>query len=360
MSLPEKGHARLDNAWLLDLLPTLPIAGAVRLYLQARGNLHQKGAGVGEVITAIGSRDLRSIERALKALLSREEIVLISGRYYSPEFAPAETPAPRPVPSPAPSPASAPAFSSFLCALNAVSHVISQVLEEENKRTREKNKLATDLDRTSEGHAGEPSEPREGLGADAPPADAASSPALPSQEWSDPGANEGTQAPPGGQGGDRAGPPPPRREHHGDDHGAVQFFHDLAGYNFVTSYRLHLARWHEMYSPEFLRLAWKLAPTVGTIRVPSVAFVYVLNREKPWPDALREQYERDLAPAPRDAFQALPEHPCKVGDILRWRDGVTAKVVMCGGTDAGTDAEDDERGYVPYHEIGRSVEVLLS
>ena len=85
--------------------------------------------------------------------------------------------------------------------------------------------------------------------------------------------------------------PAPRPEYHGDDHDAVQFFHGIAGYNFVQTYRLDLARWTETYTPEFIRLAHRLAPTL-----PGGKGFYVLadllNRDprKPWPDALTRLY----------------------------------------------------------------------
>ncbi|MFB9991256.1 hypothetical protein ACFFLM_04585 [Deinococcus oregonensis] len=155
----------------------------------------------------------------------------------------------------------------------------------------------------------------------------------------------------------RAAPPSPRPEHHGDDHDAVVLFRDIAGGGFVTRYRGELARWHRDYSEAFLRLAYVLAPTLPGSKGMFV-FADLLDRDarKPWPEALKAQYELDVqAAAPA---QTVPVARVKAGDLLRWPDGVIARVERVDHADAVTDAEDDARGYVPLALIGKTVEVL--
>lgn len=64
------------------------------------------------------------------------------------------------------------------------------------------------------------------------------------------------------------------------DEAALHFFHGLAGYGFTANYRLHLARWFGDYTPAFLRLAWRLVPTLPGVKLSAVGFVWLLNREK--------------------------------------------------------------------------------
>ena len=136
---------------------------------------------------------------------------------------------------------------------------------------------------------------------------------------------------------------------------AALLFHDLAGYNFVSSHRASLERWSAAYSPAFLRLAYRLAPGLAGVRVGQHAFAWLLNREREWPEELKAQYQRDLQPAAVSVPLTIIVQP---GDVLRWPDGRTATVERVDNADAVTDAPDDERGYVPLAVIGRSVQVV--
>lgn len=300
--LPENGHARLDNAWLNALLPSLPIAEAIRLYLQAKGNLRQKGAGLGELMTATGDRDPRHTERAVKRLLASGLLALHEGRYYSPAYAPAQNTA------------ATPANTSF-------SHVGNAVLDSENQngkrpeRREEGKEEKTDspvgleeLDRAAAEPTGAqvPAEGQQAIPAPAlPGTDEAHEVATPtascSSEKDDQASREAEQAhpaPPSPPSSARP-PSPPRAEYHGDDHDAVVFFHDLAGYGFVVRYRMDLARWHRDYSPDFLRLAKRLAPTLpGAKGIFTLADLLNQDPRKPWPPALIAQHRLDTAPAP--------------------------------------------------------------
>lgn len=117
-----------------------------------------------------------------------------------------------------------------------------------------------------------------------------------------------------------------RAEHHGDDHDAVTFFLNLAGGNFVRTYRSELSRWAALYSEAFLRLAYRLAPTIPGARGFYV-FADVLNQDprKPWPEALTRAYRAEVRPVEGEVIA-----PC-VGDVL-----------ICGndrGRVIGVDAE---------------------
>lgn len=196
--------------------------------------------------------------------------------------------------------------------------------------------------------------PPEGQGPDGPAADAAPGHPTPSQDSRTGLAPvETARAPVVG-----ARPAPIRTADPGDDADALQAFHALAGYGFCATYRLHLARWFDAYSPAFLSLAWRVAPTVLGVKVASVGFVWLLNREREWPDALKAQYERDLQPVL--APESAPVARVQPGDLLRWPDGHTATVERVDRADAVTDSPDDARGYVPLSVIGRGVEVLRS
>lgn len=126
-----------------------------------------------------------------------------------------------------------------------------------------------------------------------------------------------------------AAPPSPaayRAEHHGDDHDAVTFFLGLAGGNFVRTYRLELDRWASLYSADFLRLAYRLAPTIPGARGFYV-FADVLNQDprRPWPEALTRAYRTEQR---ADASEATAP---RMGDVL-----------ICGdarGRVIGVDAE---------------------
>jgi len=237
---------------------------------------------------------------------------------------------------------------------NAVPHEEKQPLKEV-EGSRRKYKLATGAEwirwagsRTPNPNTQTP-DPADAGSADAPPQ------ASPSQEpLKDPKATPEAERSQGGSESLAPAATPHRAEHHGDDHDAVEFFLALAGYNFVTANRLHLARWAESYTPDFLRLAWKLAPTVANVRVAGYAMVFLLNREREWPDALKAQYGQDVAPP----AQQVSAREVQVGDRLRWPDGGTATVIDLHSTQLLTDAEDDARAYVRYDQIGQGVEVL--
>lgn len=116
--------------------------------------------------------------------------------------------------------------------------------------------------------------------------------------------------------------PPKTQQGRADDSDALQFFDGLCGYGFVAQNRLHLARWFEAYTPEWLRLAWQIAPTMKDVRVARVGFIWLLNREKPWPDALTRQYARDQKPT----GDGEGEHP-QVGELRATQDGRTGRVI---------------------------------
>lgn len=151
-----------------------------------------------------------------------------------------------------------------------------------------------------------------------------------------------------------------RQEHHGDDHDAVQMFHDIAGYAFVARYRADLARWYREYSPEFLRLAYKISGVLPGAK-GIWTFADVLNRDprREWPEELQAQYRADVQASIKPAAEAK-ESPVKVGDLLRFPDGETVTVLRLDHAQAVTDSDDLDRGYIAYSAIGRSVEVLHS
>lgn len=150
-----------------------------------------------------------------------------------------------------------------------------------------------------------------------------------------------------------------RQEHHGDDHEAVQLFNDIAGYGFVSRYRNDLARWHRDYSPEFLRLAYKLSGSLpGTKGIWT--FADLLNRDprREWPEQLQAQYQRDVQTSLKPAESETPR--VQVGDLLRFTDGETVSVLRVDSATLVTDSDADGRGYVPFRLLGRGVEVLRS
>ncbi len=145
---------------------------------------------------------------------------------------------------------------------------------------------------------------------------------------------------------------------------AVRFFGDLLGpangSHFVMSNLYHVDRWLAEYSPAFIRLAWKFAPSVPGVRRRSAGLVWLLNGEREWPEELRAQYEADLQ-AERDRQRpASAAARVQIGDLLRWPDGHTATVQRLDRAQVVTDSEDDARGYVPFVLIGQGVEVLRS
>ncbi|GGR31252.1 hypothetical protein GCM10008957_47400 [Deinococcus ruber] len=196
-------------------------------------------------------------------------------------------------------------------------------------------------------------------GADAPTADAVQAPVLPSQDVPTFQANGGTERPTLAGSDTRRPPlppvpaPPPTP--------AFAMFAGICGHFYASHKRTELDRWHAQYTPAFVRLAWALS---GRSEQARFLFTDWLDRvpSKPWPDALRAQYEADVDPlAGSPSTESTPKAlPVKVGQQLRWKDGVIATVERCDRVECVTDAEDDWRGYVPYSEIGRSVEVLHS
>jgi hypothetical protein len=143
----------------------------------------------------------------------------------------------------------------------------------------------------------------------------------------------------------------------GGDALALQLFNELAGSQFVVTYRDDLTRWHENYTIDFLRLAWKLAPSVPGVKVASSAFAWMLKRERGWPEALKAQYERDLTAAVASGKSKIR---VQVGDLLRWEDGATAVVERVDSATVVTDSANEARGYVPLALLGKGVEVLRS
>lgn len=127
------------------------------------------------------------------------------------------------------------------------------------------------------------------------------------------------------QASEQAGKP----EERATDQTALTFFDALAGYGFCAGNRAHLARWHDDYSEDFLRLAWKLAPTMKDVRVARVGFVWLLNREKAWPEALANQYSRDQKVPPA----AAADVPF-IGEVRVTKDGRSGRV---------TEVDADER-----------------
>lgn len=320
MTLPSGGHARIDNDWLSALLPNLPIAEGIQLYLRAKGNLRQKGAGLGELMTATGNRDPRHTERAAQRLAASGLIVMVDRLFYDPAFAPAQITADSPASPPAQSPALTPANTSFSHAKNSVPEGENQDENPPERREEEKEEKTDGLlgitgidwaaDRTP------PTDPEnqtaEGTNQET---QQAASFSLEKPENAPPeGGNTNQSARVSGC----SAPPAPRAEHHGDDHDALMWFNKLAGYNFVTRYRADLARWFERYSPEFLRLAFDLAPTLDGAKGIFV-FVDLLNQDsrRPWPVALQRQYAADFKA--RNAVQD-GETPV-VGEIRVMTDG---------------------------------------
>lgn len=150
-----------------------------------------------------------------------------------------------------------------------------------------------------------------------------------------------------------------RPEHHGDDHDAVVFFHALAGYGFVSRYRNDLARWHGDYTPEFLRLAYRLSQTLPGAK-GQWTFADVLNRDprREWPEALKAQYAADVQATLKPTEGSRPR--VAVGDLVRFADGETAQVIRVDSSTVVTDAEADSRAYVAFALLGKGVEVLRS
>lgn len=136
--LPSGGFACIDNDWLSAVLPSLAIAEALRLYLQAKAGLRQKGADLGELISATGNRDVRHTERAIKKLTAAGLIVLTGKLYY----APAASPATATAVTTAQSTAATPANTSFSHDADTVPDGKKQIENspeevEEEKRDRE-------------------------------------------------------------------------------------------------------------------------------------------------------------------------------------------------------------------------------
>lgn len=104
---------------------------------------------------------------------------------------------------------------------------------------------------------------------------------------------------------------------------ALGLFMDLfashaEGQRFCTHNAGQLDRWAADYTPEFVRLAWRLAPTVPGVHRPQHALAWLLNREREWPTELRRQYRDDL----RAAGQHGGDEPAPaVGEVRVLTDG---------------------------------------
>ncbi|AFD25811.1 hypothetical protein [Deinococcus gobiensis] len=322
MILPTGGHSRLDNAWLNAFMAMLPVGEAIRLHLQCRGNLRQKGAGLGELITATGDRDARHTERAAKRLVTLGLAVCVAGRYYAPEFAPVAAPATPPAQTPAASPAKTPAQNTANSPANASnSHVESVAQDGENgdenpPERREGREVLPSLPLQVESGGGEGRQKQTAEGLPGTP----ESTGLPSSET--PGTATLEAAP------DRPTTPPPpvpaAPPAPEPDAAARQFFDRLAGYNFVSRYQNDLTRWHAEYSEAFLRLAYRLGPAVKAARVPGAGFVFLLNRSQSWPQELQRQYAADLKAAGQEGS---PDAPPVVGEVRVMSDGRSGRVL---------------------------------
>lgn len=97
---------------------------------------------------------------------------------------------------------------------------------------------------------------------------------------------------------------------------ARMFFGLLCGGYFVSRQRLNVERWFAQYTPEFLQLAWQLAPTVEGGKAQYV-FVDWLDRSpsRIWPPALVAQHARDVAivPAPAQRPNEGETWTCRAG-----------------------------------------------
>ena len=104
---------------------------------------------------------------------------------------------------------------------------------------------------------------------------------------------------------------------------ALGLFMDLfashaEGQRFCTHNAGQLDRWAADYTQEFVRLAWRLAPTVPGVNRPQHALAWLLNREREWPAELRRQYRDDLRAAGQGSSdEAAPA----VGEVRVLTDG---------------------------------------
>lgn len=102
-------------------------------------------------------------------------------------------------------------------------------------------------------------------------------------------------------------------------HQALVFFEHLCGYGFAISHNPHLTRWWDTYTPEFLTLAWRLAPAApGSHGRAQWVFVDWLNRHpnKPWPDELTLAYKRLCLPL-HTAGETVPDAAPRLGAEVR-------------------------------------------
>lgn len=358
----KRGQETLMPNWALEAMDRLTLAADIRiLNFLTRHRSYRGNTFTTRQIAIALELDVRTVQASTARLIAQGLTLCADGVHCSADAAsrvrlPAKSAqAPR---KPAASPVQK---DSRQNAGNAVQNEESSTLNLGTDELMKASYASSAITRS--GQAGEQAQPqpRNSQGPDGPAAPAAPQVGSPSRVGLTGPANQG--AAPVTRGVERgASPAPIRAASGGDDDAALRAFHDLAGYGFTATYRLHLARWYDAYSLNFLRLAWRLAPTLPTVKVAAVGFVWLLNREKEWPEALRAQYERDLeaaqTPAPSTDRAAAPR--VQVGDLLRWPDGHTATVERLDRAQVVTDSEDDRRGYVPFAVIGKSVEVLRS
>lgn len=95
------------------------------------------------------------------------------------------------------------------------------------------------------------------------------------------------------------------------------FLSHAEGHHFCATNAASLDRWHAAYSPEFVRLAYELAPTLRGVQRASKGFEWLLNRERDWPDALRRQYRADMQAAEQKPISDTPQP----GEIRVMTDG---------------------------------------
>ena len=294
-------------AWALEALPTLsPTAVLVLVRLAYAARLRNPTVSRGELLDYTG-RSPDQLARALRELQEAGHIQVTPGGY---ALAGARTDAR----TDARKNARTDARKNAACRAEKPRAERQKTVPEEVEEEEKEEYLASV--QLGEGESGLREQPEKGGNGPANPGPA-------SQEKN----NQAT-----GQGGElTAGPPPPpvppappapRAADYGDDDAAVRFFHDLAGYGFVMSNREHLARWHRDYSPEFLRLAWRLARQMPGVRVPAAGLVWLLNGEKPWPDELRAQFRRDSRAGGTPGAEDVPE----IGEIRVLADGRSGRV----------------------------------
>lgn len=78
-----KGFSKFENDWLYDFMTRLPTAQAVELLLQSRAHFRVKGLDLGQIISALKGRDVRTVERVVESMTSKGSVVLKDGLLYS-------------------------------------------------------------------------------------------------------------------------------------------------------------------------------------------------------------------------------------------------------------------------------------